>query len=82
MAKTLTNAVQLSSGSKLADTAPANAKTKFVYNGDFGVVNIEGQDYSLINGEEYNLPADNTKVKQFIKQGKLAYVTQKKAEVK
>lgn len=60
----------------------AKTLTKFVYNGDFGVVNIEGQDYSLIDGKEYNLPADNTKVKQFVKQGKLAYIVQKKAEVK
>ena len=81
MAKTVKERSASSENSSFSDIAPANA-TKFVYNGDFGIVNIEGQDYSLINGEEYNLPADNTKVKQFIKQGKLAYVTHKKAEVK
>ena len=60
----------------------AETLTKFVYKGDFGIVNIAGLDYSLINNKEYFLPADNAKVKQFVKQGKLVYITQKKVEVK
>lgn len=54
--------------------------TRYKYKGDFAVITIDKTDYVLVKGKEIELPENSSKVKQFLKQGKLIQTKKKGAK--